>query len=230
MSTPEEKAQWIEGCQNLVHSLAWRMSERLPVRVDVEDLAGYGQIGLAQAANTFDPDRGVKFSTFAYYRIRGAIHDGLTRMLWYRNRSVRELECDRLVNEAMADDLEAEMSGDSGVDETQWFRELAGRVATVFLVGGTTGSGGTQSEPEDLSSSNPISVVSRREIGQRLNELIETLPEDGRTLIQMAYFENTSLQEAADQLGVSRSWASRLHARTLRQLETALRTSGVDSA
>jgi RNA polymerase sigma factor FliA len=228
MTTPEERAQWIKECQGLVHSLAWQMTLRLPGEIDVEDLASYGQIGLTQAANSFDPDRGVKFSTFAYYRIRGAIHDGLTEMLWYARKPVRGLECDRLANETLSNDQDSRDA--LAADETTWFRELAGGLATVFLIGGSVGANESSLEPEDEASQNPISRVSRQEIGNRLNELIDALPEAGRTLIRAAYFENQSLQEAANQLSISRSWASRLHAKTLKQLETALRQSGVDEA
>lgn len=230
MTTPDERAQWISECQGLVQSLAWQMTLRLPVQTDVEDLASYGQIGLTQAANSFDPDRGVKFSTFAYYRIRGAIHDGLTEMLWYRHKPVRGVECDRLANETLADELDSGGESAESTDETVWFRDLTGRLATVFLIGGTMGDGESAIDPEDESSPNPVSVVSRREIGDRLNELIDALPEAGRTLIRAAYFENASLQDAANRLSISRSWASRLHAQTLKQLESALRQTGVDDA
>lgn len=227
MTTPDERARWIADCQGLVHSLAWQVARRLPVgiNVDIEDLTGYGQVGLAQAATAFDPDRCVRFSTFAYYRIRGAIHDGLSNMVWYKQVSARGLKCDRMANETLS---EALAFSSSEADEIGWFRELTGRLATVFLLGGTSGEENDQLEPIDDPASNPISAASRREIGSRLNELIDSLPEDGRTLIRAAYFENTSLKEAASRLGVSRSWASRLHGRTLKELEIGLRQSGVD--
>ena len=66
-----------------MRSLASRIHHKLPPYVDLEDLVAYGQMGLAEAARDFDPARGTQFSTFAYYRIRGAIYDGLAKMSWF---------------------------------------------------------------------------------------------------------------------------------------------------
>lgn len=71
------------GCQGLVKTLAWKMHRQLPSHVELDDLVGYGQLGLAQAAQEFDPERGGQFSTYAYHRVRGAILDGLSQMSWF---------------------------------------------------------------------------------------------------------------------------------------------------
>ena len=68
--------------QALVRSIASTIARRLPPNVDTEDLIAYGQVGLAGAARDFDPGRGTSFATFAYYRIRGAIYDGISRLSW----------------------------------------------------------------------------------------------------------------------------------------------------
>src|SRR5688572_30076999 len=73
----------IAGCQGLVRTLAWRIHKKLPPSVDLEDLISYGQVGLAEAARDFDPSLGDHFITYAYYRIRGAILDGLTKLSWF---------------------------------------------------------------------------------------------------------------------------------------------------
>ena len=75
--------QRIEECQGLVRSLALSIRRKLPPTVELEDLIAYGQVGLGEAARDFDPDRGSRFSTYAYYRIRGAIYDGLSKMAWF---------------------------------------------------------------------------------------------------------------------------------------------------
>ena len=75
-----QREQLIEQGQALVFSLAARIARSVPVRVDLEDLIGYGELGLAQAARDFVPDRGAEFTSYAYYRVRGAIFDGLAQM------------------------------------------------------------------------------------------------------------------------------------------------------
>ena len=85
MSAPPptaEQQQWIEQCQGLVRSLALQIHRKLPANIDLEDLIAYGQLGLVEAARSFDAGRGCQFSTFAYYRIRGAIYDGAAKMSW----------------------------------------------------------------------------------------------------------------------------------------------------
>jgi hypothetical protein len=64
-----------------------RYSSQLPSYIGLDDLIGYGQVGLAQAARDFDHERGMQFSTFAYYRIRGAILDGANLMNWLRRKT-----------------------------------------------------------------------------------------------------------------------------------------------
>ena len=69
--------------QNLVHSLAWRIHRRSFQKVAIEDLIAYGQLGLIQAIRSFDASYGTKFTTYAWYRVRGAIFDGLATMAWF---------------------------------------------------------------------------------------------------------------------------------------------------
>src|SRR5437867_7017327 len=73
----------IEGCQGLVRSLAWKIHRKLPPHVELDDLIAFGQLGLVQAARDYDPSKGSKFITYAYYRIRGSIFDGLSKMAWF---------------------------------------------------------------------------------------------------------------------------------------------------
>ena len=77
---PLTTQQLVVSCQGLVRSLAWKIHCKLPRSVDLEDLVCYGQIGLVEAARDFDSSRGGQFTTYAYYRIRGAILDGMSKM------------------------------------------------------------------------------------------------------------------------------------------------------
>ena len=65
-----DRQRLIEECQGLVRSLALQIKTKAPASIELDDLISYGQIGLAEAARDFDPDRGFRFSTFAYYRMR----------------------------------------------------------------------------------------------------------------------------------------------------------------
>ena len=78
-----------EDHRGLVRALAIKVRTSLSRRLDVDDLVAYGSTGLVEAARRWDPGRGVAFKTFAYYRIRGAIFDGLRKQGWLGKRAFR---------------------------------------------------------------------------------------------------------------------------------------------
>jgi RNA polymerase sigma factor for flagellar operon FliA len=71
-------------------------------------------------------------------------------------------------------------------------------------------------------------MVAGREISEKLRQIVDLLPTAEQQLIRTIYFEGATLQEAADQLGISKSWASRMHAKTLDQLARTLRRMGAE--
>jgi len=220
--------QLIEECQGLVRSLAVSIRRKLPPQVDLEDLVAYGQIGLVEAARDFDPGRGGRFSTYAYYRIRGAIYDGLSKMNWFGRQDQRRLRCDRMSNDVLRlEGEEAAAEGDLTAD-VRWFRNVTRALAIVYLATQMDFERGNGLESVvDRSESEAPAIAVRREISQRLHESIDALPPEAAALIRATYFEGLTLQEAGSRLGVSKSWASRLHARALQRLARSLRLEGI---
>lgn len=228
--TPQEL---MEECQGLVRTLAWKLHRNLPKNVDIEDLIGYGQIGLAEAANSYNPARGVKFSTFAYYRIRGAVYDGLGKMAWFRQAAranqKQQQKFGQMANElleAKADEQGTSTGADVGGDVT-WLKRLTSAMAVVYLTSGQTEQDGGQTQFVDQSAVAPSSELCGQEIRQILNELVDALPKEEGLLIRAAYYEGLTLREAAQRIGISKSWASRLHAKTLQHLAQSLRLLGM---
>jgi len=93
--------------QPYLKALARNIAKTLPHHVEYDELVAFGQIGLTEAANAFDPRRGVSFTTFAHYRVRGAIFDGLRKMTWLppaaRRTVVEQSAADELVQVSIAD-------------------------------------------------------------------------------------------------------------------------------
>jgi RNA polymerase sigma factor for flagellar operon FliA len=211
----------MNSCQGLVRSIAWKIHCRLPPHVDLDDLIGYGQVGLAEAARDFDPGREVRFTTFAYYRIRGSIFDGLSKMNWFR-----QIDYHRGTYEQHANEILESYAGDSATstlqEDVQWFRSVAGTLSMVYLFSSFS-SGGVDAVgfPQSNDRSPDESAV-LDELRSRLLDLIETLPDNAKQLIRGAYFEGLTLKEAGERIGISKAWASRLHAKTLKQLAGAL--------
>lgn len=218
----------IQDNQGLVISLAKQIHGTLPRnRVELDDLIGYGQIGLAEAARIFNPDLNVKFSTYSYYRIRGAIFDGLSQMSWFAKAQRAEARYQKAANNALQDESE-ESVDNSARSQSRWFGNMTRTLAVVYLT--THGSDDDDSATDivDESAVAPSTTAADSEISQKLVELIDTLPDDAKSLVRATYFEGLTLQEAGQRLGISKSWASRLHARALDQLGRALKGIGAD--
>ncbi len=222
----------VNECQGLVRSLAQAIHRKLPPNVELDDLVAYGQVGLAEAAKEFDPARGSRFSTYAYYRIRGAIYDGMSKMAWFSRSQYRRVRAQQMSNEVLGQQNAAdENRSETGPEaEMTWFRDLSRALAVVHLTTQVDDPDkAAVSMPADTSVPDPSAAVIGREIGEILHELIDALPEVAGNLIRATYFEGLTLQQAGDRLGVSKSWASRLHARTLQRLARSLRLLGVVS-
>ncbi len=223
--TPQEL---MTSCQGLVHSLAWKIHQKLPKNVDINDLIGYGQIGLGEAARDFDATKGSQFTTFAYYRVRGAILDGLSKMSWFSRSSYFRGDYEQVANEVLHQAATEPAPAAKTEDEAdvRWFKGLSGALARVYLFC----QGSKEEDPagaiEDVSAP-PSAVVIQEETSAKLKELIDALPAQEASLIRAAYYEGLSLKDAGDRLGISRAWASRLHSQTLKKLASTLRQAAL---
>ena len=230
-TTLKTSADLIQESQGLVRSLALKIHRKLPAQVDVDDLISYGQIGLAEAARSYDPAEGAQFSTFAYYRIRGAIYDGISKMTWLNRSQYNRVRCEQMAGEALR--ANAEESRNSSSEETslgddvRWFKGISSALAVVHLATSECDESGESSALEDRHTPAPDATADRRERAQILRKVIDDLPGEAGKLIRAAYFDGLTLQEAGQQLGVSKSWASRLHSRALEQMARSLRSLGV---
>src|SRR5574344_2409463 len=87
--SPALRDKFISQYMPLVKYVAGKVSTGMPDSVEFDDLVGFGQFGLLDAINKFDPEKNVKFKTYAVTRIRGAIFDELRQLDWVP-RSVRQ--------------------------------------------------------------------------------------------------------------------------------------------
>ena len=216
----------IEEHQPLVISIASQIHKRLPRFITFEDILSYGQVGLAQASRTYQPQPGTKFSSYAYYRITGAIYDGIARMNWSSRAEYRRYKALREANSV------AEFnSGCSDYDDPErdslWFSNTVENLAVVYVFSSADDDNpienqliGNNDTPEDLAE--------RNELCSKLHQAIGGLDEDEQQLVQLTYFQGQSLAEAAKELGRSRSWGSRTHAKILKTLGTELLGMGID--
>ena len=223
------REQLIEQHQGLARSLAQRIGRTLPSHVELDDLMAYGLAGLVEAAQSFDASRGNQFSTYAYYRVRGAIYDGLSKMNWMSRAQYRRVRNQQLAGEVL--EVQGEENSDSSTtkveDDAQWLKRTSGALGVVYLMTQRDDGESEESNLVDPSSPTPAAIVTNRETTARLNEIIDELPVEAAKLIRALYFDGLTLQEAGKRIGVSKAWACRLHARTLERLARSLRQIGV---
>ena len=217
----------------LVKFVAGRVGAGLPASVDPADLVSSGVLGLIDALERFDPQRGVKFETFATPRIRGAIYDGLRELDWVP-RSVRSRA--RVVERAMTSfetvhgrgPSDDELADELGIDRErlgQWLSAIAS--TTVGPLERALDAG---AEPRALSGEVPIvpsTVVEEREVRQLMRAEIDKLPEREKLVLSLYYDEGLTLAQISRVLGVSESRVPQLHSKSVLHLRARLSAAGV---
>ncbi|EHR49653.1 RNA polymerase sigma factor, FliA/WhiG family [Saccharomonospora marina XMU15] len=216
----------------LVKYVAGRVGTGLPNHVDVADLIQSGIFGLVDAIEKFDPDRGLRFETYAMQRIRGAILDDLRAQDWVprvvRSRA-REVEraFDRLGARLHRTPTDAEVAAELGIT-LQELRDLYGqlRLTSVVALDDLVGAGRETGSPvdalPDADAVDPAAVLEDRDNRRQLAEAIAQLNERDRIVVSLYYFESLTLAEIGKVLGVTESRVSQLHTRAVLRLRAKL--------
>ncbi len=214
----------IETFRSYSHAISAEVLRKYP-SVDRDDIIGAAELGLVEAANNFDPNRGVLFKTFAYYRIRGAIYDSLRKMGWFTKDPAR-MRFESGANEYLknyADDAPPAGSPDATVQE---LKDLTTSVVNCYFLSLT-------SMTEELPETGTKSAEERyidAEMRNTLRGALTKLPKKNREVLEAYYFRGETLEKIGERLGLSKSWLSRLHAKSLEMLRAALEQAGVVGA
>lgn len=220
-------AELVAEGRALVRSIAIRIFRNIPVRVDLADLIAYGELGLMEAARDYDEEKGAQFTTFAYYRIQGAIYDGLAKMTWTSRARLRRIKYERAASAVMLQDAESQGGKAFGEEESgEWFAKTTQKLSTVYMMSEIENPDGGGYDFEDPNG-DATGPVLHKEASEQLRKAVEKLPYAEKRLISLVYFEGYNLQDAGEQLGYSKSWTSRLHARILESLSRELQKLGL---
>jgi RNA polymerase sigma factor for flagellar operon FliA len=224
----------------LVKYVAGRVSVGLPPNVEQADFVSSGVFGLIDAIEKFDPERSIKFETYAITRIRGAIIDELRAMDWIP-RSVRQKA--RAVERASAtleaslrrSPSEAEIAAEMQIPLEELHgvfsqMSLANVVALEELlhVGGEGGGErlSLMDTLEDTAADDPVEVAEDHELRRLLARAINTLPDREKTVVTLYYYEGLTLAEIGQVLGVTESRVSQIHTKSVLQLRGKLADAG----
>jgi RNA polymerase sigma factor for flagellar operon FliA len=218
----------------LVKFVAGRVGASLPSHVDDQDLVSYGLLGLIGAIERFDPGREIKFETFAMARIRGAIIDELRSLDWVP-RSVRtrarqiERAITALEKELMRAPTDEEIAKKLGVTSDELEESLheisRSSVAALDELWSPSGSGDQIAlidTIEDEFGPDPEISVEQNEVKEALAESISELPEREKLVVTLYYYEELTLREIGEVLGVTESRVSQLHTKAILRLKAHL--------
>jgi RNA polymerase sigma factor for flagellar operon FliA len=218
---------------HLVKYVAGRISVNLPPNVELNDLINDGVVGLIDAIEKYDDDRGVKFETYAITRIHGAIIDALRALDWVPRavrQKARELE-------RVEHDLEVETGRQATGDEVAGRLGVSKRELETLQhkVRGTSLLSLEERLPSDRGNDIPLldtlageggdlgADVEQKEVREALVRAVESLSHQENTVIKLYYFEGQTLKDIKAVLGVSESRVSQIHAQAVIHLRQKLR-------
>jgi RNA polymerase sigma factor for flagellar operon FliA len=222
-----QRARLVEGHLDLARKAAAMIFPRVRDHVEYEELVALANVGLADAAQRYDPDKGASFSTFAWYRVQGSIVDGLRkqsnlpRRVWAKLVALRAAS-DYLENRGERD-VGAAKTGAApakGADALEAVRSALSAIRTMYVTSldGLRDAGFDAAD--DVAPAGERIDLGR--ISAKLRAAIEGLPDKERELVKKHYWEGKNLLDAGAELGISKSWASRLHSQAVERLRAVV--------
>ncbi len=225
------REELIIGFHPLVRTIACRMARRLPPSVDVDEMINVGMLGLIDAVDRFDPERGVPFKSYAEIRIQGAMIDSLRHDDWIP-RSVRRksnhLEETRTrleqglgrtpTREEMAHVLDISVE-----DYEKMVRES--RISKLISLDVSTTEDGQTPLVESVSNNDdtPEELLGSEELKGMISHAVNCLPEKERLAVTKYYLQGLTLKQIGSLLDVTESRACQLRGQGIRRLRFRLR-------
>ncbi len=231
---PAIREFFIKQYAPLVKYVAGKVAVGMPSNVEFDDLVGFGVFGLLDAIEKFDPDKNVKFKTYAVTRIRGSIFDELRSIDWVPRsvrQKTREIEDTivRLESKLGRTASDTEIAGALGVSEDEFQQTLFKISGTSIMSLNDVWYSGDDSERisigdsiESPSSLNPDVIVEKEEIKRVIVEAINELPEKEKMVLVLYYYEDLTLKEIGQVLNVTESRVSQLHTKANLRLRAKL--------
>lgn len=231
---PSNMEKMVEEYSPLIKYIAIRIARRLPSHIELDDLTSSGVLGLIDAIGKFDPTRGAQFKTYAEFRIKGAIIDELRSLDWIP-RSVRQkvnqlqetyLKLEHKLGRAATDE-EVAKAMDVSLDE---FYSIVNHTSNMPLLSlddlGVVGKGERKSLMDCLAGpkdTNPQTLVRLNELKNIIANAIDSLPEKERLMISLYYYEELTMKEIGEVLGITESRISQIHSKAVLKLKLKLK-------
>jgi RNA polymerase sigma factor for flagellar operon FliA len=220
---------------HLVKYIVNRIAINMPGSVDRDDLVSSGILGLIKAVETFEPERGFKFETYAGHKIRGAVLDELRALDWVP-RSVRQKSRElqrtyaKLENDLGRMPYDDEVCDALGVSEKE-FDDMLSDVAPTTIISLEEAMPDRSSDSkeihiidtiEDPGTDNPLKEMGFNQVKDILKDTIANLPEKEKLVIALYHYEELTLKEIGVVLDISESRVSQIHSKAILKLRGRL--------
>jgi RNA polymerase sigma factor for flagellar operon FliA len=231
VTIPIDREQAILEGMAQVELLARRIHKKLPGNVSLDDLVSAGTLGLIHAIDRYDPTQGVKISTYAEYKIRGAILDSLRSADWAPRMQRRRARCIDAACSALQQQLQRtpsdeEVAGELGISPAEyckWQADIRGLTVTS-LDSSTSGSHDENRAPVDFVPDDdqllPSQIMEDSELRKLVQVAIERMPQVERTVLNLYYQEELTLREISRILNLHESRISQLKTQGLLRLRS----------
>ena len=233
---PELRKELIREYAPLVKIIAERISNRLPPSVELDDLINAGVLGLIDALNKFDSSRGVQFTTYAKYRIKGAILDQLRALDWVPRglrQKARKLEETSLnLQKKLGREPTEEELAESLNLSIQELHELTFEIRGVLSfrfenLDMVSSPYGDKNHPADFfapgRAEDPFSLLSLKEAKEAIAQYVGTLPERDRLIISLYYYDQLTMKEIGRVIGLTEVRVCQIHAKIIHSLRQHLK-------
>ncbi len=231
---PKIRDLFVKQYAPLVKYVAGKVAMGMPNNVEFDDLVGFGVFGLFDAIKKFDPDKHVKFKTYAVTRIRGAIFDELRSIDWVPRsvrQKTREIEdtIHRLESSLGRAATDQELADELRMTTKEFQKTMMKISGTsilslndVWYTGDDNDKVSIVDSIESPSSLNPDIIVEKDEIKRVIVQAITELPEKEKKVLVLYYYEDLTLKEIGKILEVTESRISQLHTKAIMRLRSKL--------
>ena len=223
----------------VVKYVAGRMAIHIPSSVEMDDLIGWGVLGLMDAVEKFDPDQDTKFSTYATIRIRGAVIDQIRSLDW-APRSLRSMARkvggarEKLRHEKGQEPSSEEIAAKLGIDPEQ-VEDTVAQLQTAqvlslddYLPSEEGGESRSREAVGDVTVRTPVQAAEAGERQELLVEAILQLPDQQQKVLNLYYYEELTLKEIGVVLEVSESRVCQIHSAAMKRLRKVMK-EGLDA-
>ncbi len=231
-----DKEEFVIKYAPLIKTIAGRLAMKLPPHVDQDDLLSAGIMGLLDAIDKFDPDKGVAFKSYAEFRIRGAMLDELRAMDWVprsvrKNAKILEEAYEKVESKKMAPATDEEVAKELNMELDAFYQLLEQTRGVSIISEEELGElishrqvNGLWEMYQDKRQADPIAHLDFVELREIIAEAIDKLPKNERLVVSLYYYEELTMKEIGEVMGYTESRISQLHTKAVIRLRNRIKS------